>query len=560
MTSLPPEPVTAGERWSIAAWVTGLSVLVLGPALAPGFVLSYDMVWVPHLSVLRPDVWGLGSGLPRAVPSDAVVAVLGVVLPQQLVQKALLLAALVGAGLGGAALTRDLGRPARWAAATFAVWNPFVAERLALGHWPLLLGYAAMPWLVLAVRERRFARATLLLAATAMTPVSGVIGAVTALVLGRAGDAWRWLLVVAAVNAPWWVASLASPAGGTSDPAGVSVFATRGAGSTPPWLEVLALGGVWNSDVVPASRGTIVSTVITAIFAVTVLAGLVALFRSGRREVGRLAVLAVIGFAVALAGVAAPAAVQALVEAVPGAGLIRDGSRWVLLMTPAIVVGLAGAVRSVTARPATQVAGWLVALALPVALVPDLGWGVGGSLRAVDYPDAWETMATRIAGDDGAGDLLSLPFSPFRAPRWNHDRPVLDPAGRYFDRVTVTSDILTVGDTQVAGEDPRAAVIGDALAAGDWPAVAAEGVGLVVLDRSAPGAASARSQVRGLREVATSGPLELYEVPGATPSGPRWQRRAAVVTGWAAALGAVTGAVAIAVAQIGRRRKTARGR
>ena len=77
------------------------AVLLLGPALGRGYVLSYDMVWVPDLA-LRPDVLGVGSGLPRAVPSDAVVAVLDEVVPGMLLQKLVLLGALVGAGSGSA--------------------------------------------------------------------------------------------------------------------------------------------------------------------------------------------------------------------------------------------------------------------------------------------------------------------------------------------------------------------------------------------------------------------------------------------------------------------------
>ena len=61
-------------------WSLALALLLLGPALGPGYVLSYDMVWVPDLA-LRPDFLGLGSGLPRAVPSDAVVSVLDEVVP-----------------------------------------------------------------------------------------------------------------------------------------------------------------------------------------------------------------------------------------------------------------------------------------------------------------------------------------------------------------------------------------------------------------------------------------------------------------------------------------------
>lgn len=547
--SRPPAGHGRVLRLMLPMWIIVLSVLVLGPTLAPGFVLSYDMVWVPELSVTRPDLWGLGSGLPRAVPSDAVVALLGVVVPQQLVQKALLLAALIGAGAGGARLARDLGTPARWAAATLLVWNPFVAERLGLGHWPLLLAYAAVPWLVVAVRERRFAAGALLLAVTALTPASGVMAVVAVLVLGRARDAWRWLAIAVAVNAPWIAASLMSPAALTSDPAGVDVFAARGAGSTPVWLEVATLGGVWNGDVRPGSRETVIATLLAIVLVLLVVAGWVRLRHAGRSEFRPLLALWAIGFVVALAGAVAPGLVGSVVEAVPGAGLVRDGSRWAILMAPATALGLAATVQALAERAATVAVGWMVALLLPVAIVPDLGWGLAVRLHAVDYPAAWDQVAAELARDDRDGDVLSLPFSAFRAPVWNEYRPVLDPAGRYFDRVTVTDDTLRVGTVAIAGEDPRAARIGTALESGDWAVIADEGVGFVVLDTSAPGAEEARRQVAGLDQVRASGDLALYEVPDAASLGTETSRVVVVVTGWlvAAVTLVVAGAAATSV-------------
>ena len=543
-------------RLLLLMWIVALSALVLGPTLAPGYVLSYDMVWVPELAVTRPDVWGLGSGLPRAVPSDAVVALLGVVVPQQLLQKAVLLGSLVAAGAGGARLARGLGLPAQWAAATVLVWNPFVAERLGIGHWPLLVAYAAVPWLVLAVRERRFAAGVLLLALTALTPASGVMGLVVALVMGRRPDAWRWLALAALVNAPWIVASLVSPASLTSDPRGVSVFAARGGGTTPVWLEVATLGGVWNGDVRPASRETVVATVLAVLVVALVVFGLVRLWRSGGAGVRPLVALWAIGFVVALAGAAAPSLVASLVESVPGAGLVRDGSRWVLLMAPATAMGLGSAVAWLTDRPATVVVGWMLALLVPIAMVPDLGWGLGGRLQAVDYPAGWDRVASALAEQEGPGDVVSLPFSAFRAPEWNDHRPVLDPAGRYFDRVTVTDDTLRVGDVEIAGEDPRAARVALAVEAGDWPYLAAQGVGFIVLDTSAPGPDAVVRRVAALPLLAHEGDLWLYEVPGEVRPTSATGRTPVVVAAWCVAGATILGAGAT---QIGRRRKSARG-
>ena len=52
----------------------GLGVLALGPGLRRGFLLSYDMVFVPRMP-FSAALLGLTGGPPRAVPSDAAVAV-----------------------------------------------------------------------------------------------------------------------------------------------------------------------------------------------------------------------------------------------------------------------------------------------------------------------------------------------------------------------------------------------------------------------------------------------------------------------------------------------------
>ena len=145
---------TGAAALPVHLWTLLLPLVLLGPALGRGYVLSYDMVWVPDLA-LRSDFLGLGTSLPRAVPSDAVVAVLDELLPGMLLQKLVLYGALVLAGAGAARLVEGLSLPARLAAVSVAVWNPFVVERLWIGHWPLLLGYAVVPWMVLAGRRIR---------------------------------------------------------------------------------------------------------------------------------------------------------------------------------------------------------------------------------------------------------------------------------------------------------------------------------------------------------------------------------------------------------------------
>lgn len=139
-------------------WPVLVSLLITAPLLAPGFVVGYDMVFVPDLS-LRLDLFGVSTAMPRAVPSDVVVAVLDEIAGGQVLNKLVLVAIPLLSGLGMTALWRELrlgGALPGAAAATLYMWNPFVAERLRLGAWALLLGYAALPWLVRsAIRVRR---------------------------------------------------------------------------------------------------------------------------------------------------------------------------------------------------------------------------------------------------------------------------------------------------------------------------------------------------------------------------------------------------------------------
>src|SRR5687767_11506845 len=94
--------MTHRSRWLAAACAVPALVIV-GPALAPGFVLRYDMVFTPRQPLLAESV-GLGSALPRAVPADAVVALATTVIPGDVLQKAILLLTVWAAGYGAARL------------------------------------------------------------------------------------------------------------------------------------------------------------------------------------------------------------------------------------------------------------------------------------------------------------------------------------------------------------------------------------------------------------------------------------------------------------------------
>lgn len=547
------------QRWRdliVVQWSLVLALAVALPWRGGGFLLSYDMVWIPTWTLDRQDIWGVGTAVPRAVPSDGVIAVLSQVVDPVAIQRVLLIGAIALGGVGAARLVDHLGLGARLVAATYALWNPFVAERLVLGQWPVIVALACLPWIVVAVRDPRHVRGvvlTLALAGTALSVATGLMGLVVALVAGWRSGVLRIVVLGLAVNAPWIVATFARLTPVDSDPGGVRAFAAQSEGSLGHVGTLASLGGVWNTEVVPTSRTTVVAAVLVVLLLLVVATGIVQWARGDRRLLAPLATLAVIGHALAAWGWVAPGTLEDLVDWQGSAGILRDGTRYLALAVPFHAVALAhgadflgGRVAALVSDRRWAVVGVAAVLALPVAALPDLANGVDGRLTPVEYPDDWAATASVIADSEVKGDLLSLPFQPYRAPSWNEDRTVIDPAARFFDRDTVVNDALTVSGTTLAGDDTRARDVAAVLAdpAATPSALATLGIGLVVVDLEAQGDAPLPAALTGTRDLGPAGAdLRVLAIDGARSVNPSDEAELAVTAAWA--LAALTVGIAL---------------
>ncbi len=117
-----------------------------------GYGLSRDLVFTPR-HPWNLDALGMGTAVPRAVPLDAVLALVTSVVDGQVAFRVLVAGVLLLAAAGAHRMLSDLPVVARSVVAVAAVWNPYVVERLALGQWALLAAYAALWWLVPALRR-----------------------------------------------------------------------------------------------------------------------------------------------------------------------------------------------------------------------------------------------------------------------------------------------------------------------------------------------------------------------------------------------------------------------
>jgi hypothetical protein len=552
-------------RWSRPGYALVLALLVVAPLLRPGYLLLRDAVSTPR-SYLSDSALGLTSA-PRATPQDFAVSLASQLVDGGVVVKTLLVVALWLAGWGAARLVAtalpSAGVGGQFVAITLAIWNPYVAERLLQGHWSLLVGYGCLPWVATTMLELRspesasvpgrrgFFGLAFWIALAGLTPTGLMLAATVALVCVAAPGAGRrrWLCAAAAMGGalvaalPWLTAS-AMGASLTSNSAanalGVTVFAPRAEPGLGTLVSLASLGGIWNGEAVPSSRTTLFAVLSAAVLLGVVVAGLPAAAR-------RPAVVPLL--ALAAVSVLAPAALatgpglhvlRAVVDAVPGLGVLRDGQKWVALAVPGYTLAGAGAVVTLgrwlrPVWPSRPVKPAVTTLACSLALIlalPDLAWGVWGKVAPVHYPSGWAAVAAAINDQPGPpGTIAALPAGTMRRFSWSGRAPVLDPLPRWVRADVLTTGDLAISGVTVPGEGNHARAVQDLLLAGPDPsALAPAGVGWLVVESDTAGdmGAAART-LAALTPAYRDDKIALYRIGGLSAGTPSGRVRATVI-------------------------------
>ncbi len=516
-----------------------------------------------------------GLAPPRAVPSDLVVAAASRILPADILQKLILLAIFVLACAGAAALLDREPLLARLAAGVFYAWNPYVAERLIIGHWALLLGYAALPWTLRAIlapdllSRRGAARLSLALIPAviggfAALTITALLAIPAAILTGnprraaRAGDPRRPVLVLAALTVgslPWLIPSLLHAV--YVDPASVAAFAARADTPFGSLGSLLMLGGAWNAQTVPQAYGGPWSALWLATVTVA-LAAYLLLTRTHPRWPG-LGTAATAGLLIAAAGITTPGRdlLRSLIAVSPGFAILRDAQQFVapLALLESLGLGLAvtaalnprpfrrkaltaehpalahqsatPSVRPLGADPpgtaferparADRAGTLLGALALlaPVLLLPGLAWGAAGRLHPAWYPATWLSAAQTLDASPAPGSVLLLPWATYRTPAWNHGEVVIDPWTHLLSRPLIWNDGTQVGSVALLPDDPRARSL-DAAIDGTGQLTAtlrAAGVRFVLDDADGPGSQVA-ARLPGSVMIVNLPGLTVYQLPG----------------------------------------------
>ena len=535
-----------------------MAVALLLPVLRSGYILRYDMLFVPRRP-LSLSLLGISERLPRQVPIDALVALGSWAVPADWLEKFLLAGIIVLGAVGAGRLvpSRRLGPSV--VAGLFYVWNPFVYERLSIGHWSLLLSYAALPWVAIAaltVRDHedtdgitRWARLGLWLgAASVANPYGGIIAMVLAFAV-IAGPPWRRGWAVSArsmvaviglaviVSLPWLAPAFLRSEPFPNSLQGLRAFAPRSDSPLGTVGSVLSLGGMWNTSLAPSIRhgwGWVPG------FAL-VLFGSVVGWRWLRRARPAMAGVLVAGVLGAVMGLGARLPLLGGVYRwialnAPGGALLRDSQKFMGLLSLAYAEGLGSALLAWTGTPSPLEVqgepvggpgpsksgpGWMRSLLpfaftlLVVSLLPTMAWGLGGRLSTVAYPSDWRAARATTMEDPSPGAILSLPWHPHLPISWNRGTTTLNPASAFFARRTVTSDRLELrsGTLPAESEHGRQA---DGLVRSDLPlsvVMRRTGARYLVLLKEADWRRY-RGRVTGLERVLDGRTVALYRLRG----------------------------------------------
>ncbi|OBI90407.1 hypothetical protein [Mycobacterium sp. 1245805.9] len=560
-------------RWTRPGYALLLALLVAAPLLAPGYLLLRDAVSTPW-SYVSDTALGL-TAAPRATPQDFAVALASHLVDGGVVVKALLVAGLWLAGWGAARLAAtvlpDAGAPGEFVAATLAIWNPYVAERLLQGHWSLLVAYGCLPWVATAMLRLRAAGGwsawfglAFWMALAGLTPTGLLLAAAVALVCVACPGAGRprWLCCAAASGAalvaaaPWLTAAALGSslkAHSAANALGVNAFAPRAEPGLGTLASLASLGGIWNGEAVPASRTTLFALSSAVVLLAVVAAGLpVVARRRAAVPVLALAALSVLAPAVLATGPGLHA-LRALVDAAPAFGVLRDGQKWVALAVPGYALAGAGAVVTLRRWLRPSVTALMCCLAL-ILVLPDLAWGVWGAVAPVRYPRGWAAVATAINADPRT--VAVLPAGTMRRFSWSGPAPVLDPLPRWLRADVLSTGDLAISGVVIPGEGDHARAVQDLLLSGPDPAaLATAGVGWLVVESDSAGDMGAASRtLDALTPVYRDDEFALYRIGGDTARVSPGRRTATLVAhlAWLAMLAG--GAVGAALGALRRRR------
>lgn len=425
------------------------TLAVFVPLLGPGYILTMDMVFVPHPPI--PDE------VNASYPFYFLLHFISYILPGDVLQKIVLMTILFLAGVGMHRLLKSLlpsrlAWPAAVAASLFYMLGAFVYERLMMGQFAVVAGYSLLPFFIVALREfldkPTWPRLWKLVLVVMLVSVMSIHTLLPLAVIGVIFVVAEWrqmrkfgvklaagMGVTIIISTYWLVPTLAGSNTTSAALAGDSsgAFQTQGG-----LFSILRLQGFWAENRslfdMPQQLTPLPGVWQTLVW-MAVVTGFVLLWRRHRKLAVIYGSMIVIGCLVALIGLGA---------------IYRDPHKIVVLVAIGFSVFAAAGTDAwcrywMKKGGIRRYVGSATACGVVLLLCLGMFWGFFGQLKARDYPPEWYALNTELRRlpDDRAS--VFVPWHLYQTYSFS-PRIVANPASTFFDH-----DVIVSNDPEFAG-------------------------------------------------------------------------------------------------------------
>ena len=457
-----------------------MGLLVCFPWIGPGRLWLLDWSPGPYVPLLPSSFLGLHGGIVTSLPLSLALGLSNLLAGSF----ATVLPALVffPLALAGAARLTGGGLWPRVAAGLLYCLNPFVYDRLFVGQFGVLLGYALLPWAISSLLrvpdangQSWLATALWWVALIGMAPhfvwIFGVVVGIAGVVLGsRLRVLFRLAVITAATALCTTYALLAGVAGGVGQHIGarnLAGYATRADPHLGLLVNVASLFGFWRRG--PLLAKQVVGGWFGLWLAILLLAAVGFAGALRNRERGKAVLLlssGVIGLLLAMGDQGPTGSLFHFAYFhVPYFAIMREPQKFDMLWALAVAVGFGWGVSSLLGHThnAWSKTTWItLALALPVACEPLAFGGLVGQVKLTRLPRSWQQV--NAAMGPGPGRVLVLPWHLYLAFPYTQNRAIANPASQLLRRPVISGDNVQLPHLPTTSTSPRSVYLTKALA------------------------------------------------------------------------------------------------
>ncbi len=466
-----------------------LSLVILGPLLTRGYVLSLDMIFTPH-TIYTGHAYGLeewfttSSAVGSAsTPFFMFIQGLSRIIPVWLTEKLILFLVIFLAGLGAYRLLCSKGLGAYFAGILYMI-NPFTYSRFMAGQWSVLWEYAFTPFAIKAFIT--LLEKTTIKNAIVVAILSTLVGLVQ--VQGFLLLFLFYLVILAAktikvrcsireifllykyvifssiifflLNTYWLVPFLSTKNNilnqiNTSD---IIFFTSKASSLFGVVFNTASMHGFWRSAYISIQNTFSIWWILFIIILFLSIFGFISYFKD--RRIGWLVISCGIAWLVSLA-LAVGAAndmtkpiFEWLWQHTPLFSVFRDSQKFVALLCLAYAsLGGLGFYRMVELLRERRkriyhvvfIIFTLLTMTIPLIYTYPI-FGFYGQLRTVDYPKEWYDINEYLKRDRDDFNVLFLPWHLYMDYSWlpNKDKRLGNPGQQFFQKPVIAGDNIEI--------------------------------------------------------------------------------------------------------------------